>query len=382
MPDLLVAGGTPGVRTANFNLITAAEWAANVRMGWNLGNTLDAAGNTPEGFSWLGGGIYADTTVAQMETAWQGHLTTRENFETLAAAGFNAVRIPTTWFKALDEELNIREDWMDRVQQVVDWALDAGLMVILNSHHDTGIFRLFDEHMYDSRYYLIRVWQQIAYRFRDYDERLIFNSLNEPRSPGTPAEWTGGTPEERNNLNILNQLFVDVVRASGGNNAYRVLLVPTYAASTSNPAMNGFVLPADTVPDRIAVALHIYSPYGFALQTGDGSGIITHWDPEIASHTNAFATPLNNAHTRFISQGIPVVLSEMGALNRGYEEPRAVWAYHFVSFARSLGMPTFWWDNNSHGISTGSSETFGILHRQTNDWPFPLIIDALMRATE
>jgi endoglucanase len=373
-------GATEGVRTASFTDMSAAEWVANVRIGWNLGNTFDAIGGD-YGFAWLGGGIYADTTVAQLEGAWLGGLTTtQENLQAVADAGFNALRFPVTWAKVLDDDLNIREDWMDRVEEVVNWALDAGLKVMLNSHHDNRIFPLWDPYMEESMYTLVRVWQQIAYRFRDYDERLIFISLNEPRTYGSAAEWSGGTIPERHNINILNQLFVDVVRASGGNNAYRILMMPTYAASTTSVAMMDFVLPVDTIDDRIIAALHIYAPYHFALHTG-GSAIL-YWDAELPAHTNPFVNPLNLAYQIFNARGIPVIIGEMGAMNRGNDENRAAWAYAFVSFARSLGMPSIWWDNGAHGVTTPGSETFGLLDRRTNEWVFPAVMEALMRAVE
>jgi len=352
---------------------SATEFVAGIRMGWNLGNTLDAHA----------GHLNANSTVHQMETAWVNHVTTRENIEEIAAAGFNLIRIPVTWQKAVDADMHIRADWMARVQEIVDWSLDAGLKVLLNTHHDNAIFPLRDDYMDISMHNLARIWSQIAATFRDYDGRLVFIGLNEPRTYGSPAEWSGGTAEERANLNILNQLFVDTVRATGGNNAYRILMVPTYAASTDSVAMRNFVLPADTVEDRLIVALHIYAPWNFALRTGDSPEIQTHWNPAQAT---AFTRPLREAYNLFVSQGVPVIIGEMGALNRGYEQTRADWAYDFVTFAQSLGMPAVWWDNGSHGVtrqhSWGWDETFGLLDRTTNTWAFPMIVDALMRATE
>ena len=351
--------------------VTATEFVGGVRMGWNLGNTLDANA----------GHLNATSTVQQMETAWVSHVTTRENIEEIAAAGFNLIRIPVTWMKAVDDDMHIRADWMARVQEIVDWSLEAGLKVLLNTHHDNNLFPLLDDYMDVSTDNLARVWTQIATCFRDYDGRLVFIGLNEPRTYGSPAEWSGGTAPERANLNILNQLFVDTVRATGGYNAYRILMVPTYAASTTSVAMRDFVLPTDTVEDRLIVALHIYAPWNFALRTGDSPEIQTHWNPAQAS---AFTSPLREAYNLFVSQGIPVIIGEMGALNRGYEETRAEWAYDFVAFARSLGMPSVWWDNGSFGVtqqhSWGWDETFGLLDRASNAWAFPMIVDALMRA--
>ena len=374
---------THGYVTDDFNEKTATQWVAAITMGWNLGNTLDSHGG-PGGFAWLGGGYYRYTSVEDMELAWVGHLTTRSNIQAVAAAGFNTIRIPVTWFKALDDDLNIREDWMARVIEIVDWSLEAGLKVILNTHHDEYIFTFLDEGMQESQYYFARVWQQIAYTFRDYNEQLMFESLNEPRTIGTPGEWTGGTAEERNNLNILNQLFVDIVRDSGGNNAYRVLMVPTYAASATPVAQRALVLPYDTVQDRLVVSLHIYAPWEFALRTGD-VGIRYTWEADNASDTNPIVEPLQLAYEIFVSQGVPVIIGEMGALNRGNEAYRAEWAYFFISYARTLGMPSIWWDNGIGDVSGpnpwGSwDETFGLLDRATNTWMHPLVMEAIRRA--
>ncbi|MCL2202676.1 MAG: glycoside hydrolase family 5 protein [Defluviitaleaceae bacterium] len=385
LPPLLLPGASPGAVTADFNPVTATQWVAGVRVGWNLGNTLDAHGG-PGGFAWLGGGLYANTTVAEMEYAWVNHITTRENIEAVAAAGFDTIRIPVTWFKALDEGMHIRRDWMARVHEIVGWAMDAGLKVILNTHHDEYIFHLSDAYMKASREAMIRVWQQIAYAFRDYNEQLMFEGLNEPRTIGSPAEWTGGTPEERHNLNILNQLFVDVVRASGGNNAYRVLMVPTYAASAAAVAQRALVLPTDTVPDRIVVSLHIYAPWEFALRTGP-VGTQDTWSADNPADIAPIIEPLDLAYELFVSRGIPVIIGEMGALNRGNEAYRAQWAYFFISSARALGMPSVWWDNGIAWITRenpwgGWDETFGLLNRADNTFYSELILDAIMQATE
>ncbi|MCL2188763.1 MAG: glycoside hydrolase family 5 protein [Defluviitaleaceae bacterium] len=383
LPPLIAATMTQGVRTADFNEITATRWVANIGMGWNLGNTLDSHGGL-NGFDWLGGGLYANTTVAEMEYAWVNHITTRENIQAVADAGFNTIRIPVTWFKALQNEMHIREDWMARVQEIVDWSLDAGLKVILNTHHDEYIFDLRDEFMHYSKASFIMVWKQIAYHFRDYNEMLMFEGLNEPRTIGSPAEWTGGTAEERANLNILNQLFVDIVRANGGNNAYRVLMVPTYAASSAAVAQRALVIPTDTVDDRIVVSLHIYAPWEFALRTGP-VGTRDTWDAENPAEVTPITEPLQLAYELFVSQGFPVIIGEMGALNRDNEAIRAEWAYFFVSYARSLGMPSVWWDNGMTGVTAanpwgGWDETFGLIHRPTNTIVHQQIVDALMRA--
>ncbi|MCL1863448.1 MAG: glycoside hydrolase family 5 protein [Defluviitaleaceae bacterium] len=375
---------SPGVVTDDFAPLTATEWVGNIRMGWNLGNTLDTHSDTGVGFSWLGGGDYTTTTVYEMEMAWGNPITTRETIETVRDAGFNAIRIPVTWHKAADEFFIIREDWMTRVTTVVDYAMEAGLQVLLNTHHDNKIFRLHDDYMEDSKFALERIWTQIAYHFRDYGSALAFNGLNEPRTIGSRAEWSGGTPEERHNLNLLNQVFVDAVRATGGNNTARVLVVPTYAASSSAVAQNDFVLPEDIVDDRIVLTLHLYAPWEFALRTGP-EGTIDVWSADNPSDTDPITVPLDMAYVNFVSQGIPVIFGEMGALNRDNEPYRAALAEFYVGHARSLGIPCFWWDNGEYHPSRenpwGWDETFGILNRRANEFAHPMILDALMRAT-
>jgi endoglucanase len=388
---LFLAGCTPAEETPapgtvpeGFSAVSAVDWVAGIRIGWNLGNTFDTYGDD-NGFSWLGGGLYANTTVYEMETAWGNPITTRENIDAIHGAGFNAIRIPVTWHKAVDKEYVIREDWMARVKRIVDYAMDNEMKVIVNTHHDNSIFRLRDRFMDDSKIALERIWTQIAYTFKDYNERLIFEGLNEPRTLGTPGEWSGGTVEERNNLNILNQIFVDTVRSTGGNNAYRVLMIPTYAASSSAAALRALEIPEDSAEGKIIVSLHLYAPWEFALRTG-AEGVRTQWSRENPSDTQPITAPLNLAYELFVSNGIPVIFDEMGALNRGYEEVRAEWAEFYVSHARSLGIPCFWWDNGEYWPSSqrawGWDETFGLLNRRTNEFAHPLIVAALMRAAE
>ena len=369
----------------NFNVITATEFAARIRVGWNLGNTLDAGGDS-QGFSWLGGGVYANTTVTEMETAWVDYAVTREMINAVSDAGFNTIRIPVTWFKAADDDYNIREDWMARVKEIVDYAVDNDMYIILNSHHDDDLFRLHDRYMDESKAAFARIWEQVAYAFRDYNEKLAFQGLNEPRTRGSAAEWSGGTPEERANVNVLNQLFVDTIRQSGGNNAERVLMIPTYAASSSDVAQRALIMPIDSVEDRIIVTIHSYAPWEFALRTGP-TGTRNTWSRNNTQDTGPIISQIDMAYRTFVRNGIPVVITEMGALNRNNTRARAEWAEFFIAHARSRGIPCVWWDNSDHGVtvanaSGGEAETFGLFDRRTHRLVHPDIVDALMRATE
>jgi len=351
--------------------LTAAEWVSNVTVGWNLGNTFDAHENrrSPE------------MSVGDMETRWVRHLTTAQNFATLKEAGFNAVRIPVTWYKATDEDNNIREDWMRRIKQVVNYALESNMQVILNTHHEEEIFKLLDEQMDESKAALVKIWEQISDAFKDFDERLAFEGLGEPRTIGSAAQWSGGTEEERDNLNILNQIFVDTVRKSGGNNSNRVLIVPTYAASGAEVAQRGLVIPNDTVDNRLAVSLHVYTPWEFALRTSD-EGTWTQWSIDNPRDTQPITEPMDLAYELFVSNGIPVVMGEMGAINRDNTAARVAWARFYVTYARSKGIACFWWDNYRSGVveqlEWGWTQPFGLLDRANNVFFHPEIVAALM----
>jgi len=362
--------------------ITAAELVADIRIGWSLGNTLDAH-NGPVGFPHLGGGIYANTSVTELETAWGRPLTTKEHFSKLKDAGFNAIRIPVTWYKVCDADLNIREDWMERVKEIADYAAENDMYIVINTHHDDVLFRLLDDEIEESKKALEKVWTQIANAFIDYDEKLIFESLGEPRTPGSPAEWRGGTEEEHKNLNILNQVFVDTVRNTGGNNAERVLIILTYAASANETAQRALEIPNDTAKDKIIVTLHFYEPWNFALRTGEGSA--TEWSINNELDTRPIERAVDLAHEIFVSKGIPVIIGEMGAINRGNLEARVAWAEFYVSYAKSKGMPCFWWDNGSYWVlrrrEWGWEQTFGLLDRVNIEIAHPEIVDALMRGT-
>jgi len=354
---------------APFNNISAEELAANIRVGWNLGNTLDASD-----LHWL----EQNAHVSQFETAWGNPVTTLAMINTVKEAGFNAIRIPVSWAKAANRNYVIRDAWMNRVKQVVNYAVSNDMYIILNTHHDEGIFKFRDSEMAESRRAFAAIWKQIADNFKNYDEKLIFEGLNEPRTKGSPGEWNGGTGEERNNLNILNQLFVDTVRASGGNNVMRILMVSTYAASSLAVAMNALTIPSDpqNSVNKIIVSIHAYEPYNFALN--EKSPVNT-WSVSRTSDTMPITERIDRAYNLFISRGIPVIMGEFGALNKNNEEARAEWAEFYTSYAKSRGVKCFWWDNGGQGDPPPG---FGLLVRRTNRFAFPQIVGALMRGTE
>ncbi|MCL2126931.1 MAG: cellulase family glycosylhydrolase [Treponema sp.] len=342
--------------------IGAAALVRNIKLGWNLGNTLDTVN-----LFWLD----EDAPVSQLETAWGNPVATKANIDAVKNAGFNAIRIPVSWSKCADSDFNIRADWMERVTEVVNYAVSNDMYILLNTHHDEDIFKFTNANAAESKKAFQKIWEQIAVNFRDFDEKLIFEALNEPRTIGSAAEWTGGTSEEHGVLNDHYQLFVDTVRATGGNNGRRILMVNTYAASAEAAAVNGLAVPSDTVPDKIIVSIHAYTPWSFADNSGANASKTT-WSKTNSSDTGPIDTVFNRAYTRFVSQGIPVIMGEFGAVDKGNTGARAAWAEYYVSCAADKGIPCFYWDDGGN---------FKLLDRGSNVFVFPEITAAMILGT-
>lgn len=334
--------------------LTAMELTADIRIGWNLGNTLDSTGGTG---------------VSQ-ETSWGNPRTTRELIQGVKDAGFNAVRIPTTWEKQMDENNVINAEWMARVKEIVDYAYDLDMYVILNMHHEEW-YQPYADKEEEITAKLKSCWSQIAATFADYDEHLIFEGMNEPRWKNTEFEWNGGNDEGRTVVNHLNAAFVEAVRASGGNNQYRFLMVCPYAANSSESALAALELPDD---DRLIVSVHAYIPYSFALQNPGSDK----WVASKTSCTGEIDTLAEVLDRLFISKGQAVIIGECGAMNRQNEKYRAAWAEYYFSTFKKLGIPCFWWDNGAFM----SGETFGLFDRYNNVPRYELLVKAMMNGAD
>jgi len=341
---------------------TAVEIVNEIKIGWNLGNSLDAHGMDAD-----------NMTVDKMETFWSNPKTTKTFITAVKAAGFNAIRIPVSWTKAADSNNNIRSDWMARVKEVVDYAVENDMFIILNTHHDEDVFKFTNNKINTSLIAFKKIWEQIAEAFKKYDDTLIFEGLNEPRTKGSAAEWIGGTPEERTNLNSYYQLFVNTVRESGGNNGQRVLLINPYAASATAVAVNELKLPKDTVGDKLAVSIHAYTPNDFAL---DIKSPVNTWSVSNPIDTDTIRQALKPAYDKYVKNGIPVIVGEFGANNKNNTPARAEWAKFYVSYAASIGMKCFWWDMGLTEAST-TADSFGLFNRNNNTIVFPDIINAM-----
>lgn len=336
--------------------LTPLEFTSDIRVGWNLGNTLDATG-----------GVNLTS-----ETSWGNPKVTQELILAVKEEGFNAVRIPTTWGNHMDEDNNIDAEWLARVTEIVNYAYDAGLYVILNMHHESWNYPYEDN--FDKASEIMKsAWTQIADNFSGYSEKLIFEGMNEPRWVGTDQEWSGGNDEGRDVVNRLDQVFVDTVRATGGNNAQRFLMVCPYAANSGESAMSALVLPDDPA-NRLIVSVHAYIPYSFALQIGGSDN----WRSDRPGCTRDIDTLAEALDRLFISKGTAVIIGECGAMNKDNEAARAEWAEYFFGTFSRIGVPCFLWDNGSFI----GGETFGLIDRYSNTWKYPDLMAAIMKGAD
>lgn len=281
---------------------TASRAVLNMAPGWNLGNTLDAWNSS------LGYGL----ETSRYETCWGQPVADAHLFKALKDKGFKGVRIPVTWFQNMDERGIVREEWMTRVETVVNYALNQGLYCILNVHHDTGAgaqaWLKADDTTYaaaEQRYQ--QLWEQIAKRFRDYSEKLLFEGYNEMLAGTDPnAQWT--EPKNKSSYDAVNKfakLFVETVRSTGGGNTYRNLIVTTYSASHTQRTLSGLTIPTDPCGNQnhLAIEVHSYDPWNWVNVYN------MKWT---AACTKELQNMFADLNTYFITKGYPVIVGEYG----------------------------------------------------------------------
>lgn len=296
--------------------------------GMNLGNSLDVVRvreHKPE----------AD--IIDYETFWGNPPITKEMIDSIAQKGFRTVRIPVSWGEHLDGEGRIETGWMERVTEVVDWALDAGLYVILDMHHEAWLVPTADSEERTTAQ-LCAIWAQIAGQFKSYDDRLLFEGMNEPRLEDSEEEWTAGTEEMQQVVNRMNQAFVRTVRETGEENKRRWLLVPAYCTSSKKEALQALKLPDDPY---LIVAVHAYLPYQFTL-ADDGND---RWSEENTADTEEIDELMSVLEGLFLDKKIPVVITEFGCREKPEELQRTAWASYYLKRAGEKGIPCLWWDN-------------------------------------
>lgn len=341
--------------------IPSTELVKEMKVGWNLGNTFDSVITNPKGTE----------LPSDWETAWGQPVTTKAMIDSVASQGFNVLRVPVTWEGKFGEapDYTIDPDWLARVNEVVDYGIDNDMFVILNLHHEEWHMPTYDNEA-AAQEILVALWTQIADHFKNYNEKLIFEGMNEPRLKGTPTEWNGGNAEAREVINHWNAAFVETVRNSDGNNKLRHLMVTPYAASSGDNVLNDFVVPED---DKVIVSIHAYLPYTFAL--ADNAQGTKEWSADNAADTRDIDVLMANLKERYLDNGIAVIIGEMGTRNRMNTDARAECARYYSNAAYNAGVPICWWDNNAF---VGSGENFGIFDRKSFEWRYPDINAALM----
>lgn len=338
-----------------YHELSAAELIAEMGTGWNLGNTMDAHNN-----------------YAVNETAWQTVKTTKTLIKKVHDLGFNNIRIPVTWGNMIndDEDYSIDEIWMSRVQDIVDYAISENMYVTLNIHHDGAYNGDNSEHGWlsldgsEEDYAKVKekfagVWNSISERFKNYDEHLIFESLNEVFETG--YGWSDDADEVNRGLrkiNELNQIFVNTVRATGSNNAKRWLSVPTVNTTIKTMIEDrfDFQVPTDTIEGRLMVAAHDYDSWSNATSVNE-------------NRSGSYAQQFKALKEKFVDNGIPVSIGEYGYTGIG----RSVDRYEGINFLlkkyQIVGMV---WDN-------GYSDGYMIIDRDMEDTYNKAITDAIMR---
>ena len=327
-----------------------------IGLGWNLGNQLDAHAN----------GV-------SDETCWGNPSVSQSIFDAVRRAGFKSVRIPVTWMGHIGAapEYKIDEDWLGRVAQLVDYAEKAGLCVIVNIHHDGS----------DSQYWLdiktaavnstanadiearlAAIWTQIAQKFSDKGEFLIFESMNEIHDGG----WGWGTNrtdggKQYRTFNHWQQVFVDAVRGTGGKNLDRWLGIPTYC--TNIDLGSQLTLPSDP-SNRLMVAVHCYEPYEYTLNAKYSEwGHTGASGKKDKSDEKTLVGEFDKIVSQWISKGIPVYIGEFGCVHRSAEREEAFRRYYLEYYTKAASdrrIPALYWDN---GYSGAGQEMSGLFNR-------------------
>lgn len=343
--------------------ITSQQLVEDMTFGWNLGNTLDVCQADRDGDGKINEHVEAGEKVD--ETLWGNPKATKDLFTSLKKNGVNAVRIPVTWRDHMDSNGNIDREWMDRVQQVVDYAYSQGMYVIINVHHDGGGDPKFgawiiEESQKDYNTFLKKyknIWKQIAERFKNYSDYLIFESMNEV---GFDTLYNKNKADAYNLINKINQDFVDIIRATGGNNAKRHLLIAGYYTDIERTCDSLYKMPDDKA-GRCILSVHYYTPWDFC--TCDRKHT---WGTN--SEVRQMETLIGKMKKNFVDKGIPVIIGEYAA--SGSDLSSCIFFIEKLNkLCSDYGIATFIWDSGRQ------------VNRKTYKWRTPQYLEALKRAT-
>lgn len=365
--------------TTSFEDLNQSQIVEAMGPGWNLGNQLESV-----------------TDNVPQETNWGNPVITEKLIQSVKAAGFKSIRIPVSYFAKIDDDKDYTIDskWLDRVQEVVDYCIKNDLYAVINIHGDgyntiDGSWLLCNgKNQTEIKKKYKKVWKQIAERFKNYDEHLLFESMNEEFD----GSYSEPNKEYYQNINDYNQIFVDTVRKTGDNNTKRWLIIPGWNTNIDYTAGDyGFKLPTDQYRDksidkeeqRIMISVHYYSPWDFC---GGENGVITQWgneadDPSKTSTTcdeTYMKNQLNLMKTTFADKGYPVFIGEYGSITKtSYDSEneyyRAYFARKLCQLSRKNGCIPMYWDNGYNGV-----HGFGLFDRTTCEITQPVIIDAIM----
>lgn len=330
-----------------FKVLSAEEMVADMGVGWNLGNTMDGHDN-----------------LMPSETSWQSVVTTQEFIKEVHDRGFNTLRVPVTWGKKIDDENDYQIDraWLERVGEIVDYGIQEGMYVIVNIHHD-GADNSYWLNTYAKDMNVVYkkfsgVWKHIAEYFKNYDEHLIFESMNEVYG-------------DDDIIDTLNQNFVDAVRATGGNNSERWLSVPGSGANIGSARFT-FHFPKDSVENRLFYAVHYYD-WSFGLEE---SMETTEFSKGNAKHLKDQLKPLK---TVFTSRGIPVILGEFGCIDKNNTSERTYFNEVSTHICKNYQVVPVYWDNGYHDDTDTADYGFSLFDRENATPWYPEIIQGMMR---
>lgn len=344
--DILTANlkGDDGVVRESLTSLEVAELMGN---GINLGNTMEAYGRAS-----LGTG--ADPT--RYETCWGQPVTTQEMLDGMKAAGFDTLRIPVAWTNMMDFETGdytINSAYLDRVEEIVGYARNAGMYVIINDHWDGGWWGMFGSASEETRAQAMELyksmWTQIGERFKDYSDYVIFESGNEElgfRLNDTDIAGDSGTLSDDDCYRVtneINQAFVDTIRSLGGNNANRFLLIAGFGTDIKNTCNSKYKMPTDSAADKLLVSVHYYDPSGYCINTSIGT-----WGTKQEYQTMNETLALME---KFTGQGYGVVIGEYGVLientNNELKENTQEYVQNFLNNCDLYGYCPVLWDCNN-----------------------------------
>ena len=286
--------------------ISTMELVRDMGIGINLGNTMESCGD------WIG--QWGDGPVSSYETAWGSPVITQNMIQGYADEGFGVLRIPVAWSNMMGDNYTINSQYMSRIQELVDWTLEADMYAIINIHYDNGWVNSFPDNKDESMKRYTKMWEQICDGFENYGDHLIIESQNEElgwESLWNPWGGTDGKAESYALVNEINQKFVDIVRNSGGNNEERHLLISGYNTSIERTCDPLFKMPDDPM-NRCAVSVHYYTPASFAIleEDADWGKAISTWGTE--ADFSELYQQMDMMKTTFIDKGIPVIIGEYG----------------------------------------------------------------------